>query len=240
MHGDDRTRFCEQCHLHVYNISELTRRQVEALITETEGRFCARLYRRADGTVLTKDCPVGLRAIRRRVSRMTGAAITALLSFCFAVMGQKRVQVDESCPPPVEVKIARANDGLSKDKRSALRGIVKDPNGAVVAGAIVVLINLQDLKKSITATTNDEGFYSFYPVEPGMYSMRLEASGFAAGLVKMIEIKAHEVTSVDMTMGLNTGVTVLVGAIGETPVLDHNTSSNKIIFTPKQITRLPY
>src|ERR1700750_3421422 len=80
MAGDERTRFCNQCNLHVYNISAMTREEVSSLIKSTEGRICARLYKRADGTVLTKDCPLGLRAFRRRVSKMAGAALTAILA----------------------------------------------------------------------------------------------------------------------------------------------------------------
>src|SRR5205814_4285456 len=66
MTGDDRSRFCGQCKLNVYNLSAMTEAEGEALIIEKEGKLCARIYRRYDGTVLTKDCPVGLRAVRRR------------------------------------------------------------------------------------------------------------------------------------------------------------------------------
>jgi hypothetical protein len=62
MTGDDRARFCGLCEKHVYNIAALTTPEVEALIEKTEGEFCARLYRRRDGTVLTADCPVGAAA----------------------------------------------------------------------------------------------------------------------------------------------------------------------------------
>ena len=66
--ADDRVRFCSQCNMNVYNLSEMTRSEAEALINHTEGRLCVRFYRRADGTILTRDCPVGLKAIKRRVA----------------------------------------------------------------------------------------------------------------------------------------------------------------------------
>ena len=65
MRGDDRVRFCAECGKHVYNLSALSRTEAEALIREKEGRLCARIYRRRDGTVLTDNCPVGLRQMRR-------------------------------------------------------------------------------------------------------------------------------------------------------------------------------
>ena len=73
MKGDDRVRFCGECRLHVYNLSEMTRNEAEAFVTKHEGRTCVRFFRREDGTVLTKDCPVGLRALRQRFVRATAA-----------------------------------------------------------------------------------------------------------------------------------------------------------------------
>jgi hypothetical protein len=86
MVGNDRVRFCGQCNLNVYNLSHLSRREAESLISSSEGRLCARFYRRADGSILTKNCPVGLRAIRRRLSRVAQAISAALISF-FAGVG---------------------------------------------------------------------------------------------------------------------------------------------------------
>jgi hypothetical protein len=73
MAGDERVRHCTLCSLNVYNFAEMTRGEVRALLVRTEGRVCARLYQRADGTVLTRDCPIGLRAVRQRASRVAAA-----------------------------------------------------------------------------------------------------------------------------------------------------------------------
>jgi hypothetical protein len=86
MVGDERVRYCGECNLHVYNLSGMTRREAETLITNAEGRLCVRFYRRADGTVLTRNCPVGLRALKRRVTRIASATLTAVLGF-FAGVG---------------------------------------------------------------------------------------------------------------------------------------------------------
>ncbi|MGH9900836.1 MAG: hypothetical protein ACRD68_03250, partial [Pyrinomonadaceae bacterium] len=40
MTGDHQVRFCGQCERHVYNLSGMTRKEAEALITRTEGRLC--------------------------------------------------------------------------------------------------------------------------------------------------------------------------------------------------------
>jgi hypothetical protein len=82
MRGDDRVRCCDHCRLNVYNLSAMERDEAEALVAAAEGRLCTRMYRRADGTVLTRDCPVGLAAWRRRtavtVSKLAAAAAVVL------------------------------------------------------------------------------------------------------------------------------------------------------------------
>ncbi len=81
MHGNDRVRFCDRCNLNVYNLSAMSLRESEQLIMRTEDRLCVRFYRRADGTVLTQNCPVGLHALKRRISKIAGAIFAAVTSF---------------------------------------------------------------------------------------------------------------------------------------------------------------
>lgn len=66
--GGERVRHCSQCQRNVYNLSAMPREEAETLLLKTEGRLCVRFYRRADGTILTQNCPVGLRALKQRVS----------------------------------------------------------------------------------------------------------------------------------------------------------------------------
>src|SRR5262245_10837134 len=81
MYGNDRVRFCGQCQLYVYNLSALTREQAEALIIQNEGKLCSRCYRRADGTLLTQNCPKGLAALKERFHRMGAGIASGLLTF---------------------------------------------------------------------------------------------------------------------------------------------------------------
>jgi hypothetical protein len=75
MYGDDRVRFCSSCKLNVYNLSGMSRREATELIQLVEGRLCVRFYRRRDGTLLTSDCPIGMKAI---------SALARIASFALA------------------------------------------------------------------------------------------------------------------------------------------------------------
>lgn len=82
MTGVGRKRYCGECKLSVYNLSGMTRTEAESLLMNSEGRLCVRFYRRQDGTILTKDCPVGWQAVKQRLSRVA----TAFVSLVFAVL----------------------------------------------------------------------------------------------------------------------------------------------------------
>lgn len=81
MIGSERVRFCGQCELNVYNLSAMSSGEAESLIARTEGRLCVRFYRRRDGSIITQDCPVGLRALKRRASRIKRAVGASILGF---------------------------------------------------------------------------------------------------------------------------------------------------------------
>lgn len=81
MKGDDRARFCPTCAKNVYNLSGMTRLEAESLLREKEDLqegLCARFYKRADGTVITSDCPVGMRVIRRPMKWMATTIVMVL------------------------------------------------------------------------------------------------------------------------------------------------------------------
>jgi hypothetical protein len=61
MVGDERVRLCGACDRQVFNLSEMTQEQAEAVMATRGIRPCVRFYRRTDGTVMTADCPTGAR-----------------------------------------------------------------------------------------------------------------------------------------------------------------------------------
>ncbi len=82
MYGDDRKRFCGDCKLNVYNLSGMTKDEAEALVMNAEGRLCVRFYRRADGSVITQDCPVGWAKAKQR-AKLYATAVASLLMALF-------------------------------------------------------------------------------------------------------------------------------------------------------------
>ena len=108
MTGDERVRHCAQCRKNVYDLSSLTALEALALIQAQEGGVCVRFWRRQDGTVLTADCPVGVRRARRRRMQQVARAAAAMLTLALGAAAsrpskpKKPVQVLQGkvqCPP---------------------------------------------------------------------------------------------------------------------------------------------
>ena len=103
MYGSERKRFCGDCKLNVYNLAAMSVTEAEELLMRSEGRLCVRYYRRADGTILTEDCPVGWARVKRRVSRVAAAALTLILTaiggiFMTTVLSRKKEIVGRIIP----------------------------------------------------------------------------------------------------------------------------------------------
>ncbi|WP_434045650.1 MULTISPECIES: hypothetical protein [Sorangium] len=98
MAGDDRVRFCRTCEKSVYNLSAMPRDEAERLVRASAGGLCVRLYQRADGTVLTADCPVGVS--RRRIRNLTVAAVGGSLLAVGTALAPSTVVMGGIAPPP--------------------------------------------------------------------------------------------------------------------------------------------
>ncbi|MBI3653582.1 MAG: carboxypeptidase regulatory-like domain-containing protein [Acidobacteria bacterium] len=86
----------------------------------------------------------------------------------------------------------------------AITGVVSDPSGAVVLGAIVTLTN-SSTGAVLTTTTDDTGNYSFTSLSPGKYALRVDLQGFKSSTIESLEVRLSATTIADVT--LDVGVT---------------------------------
>lgn len=120
-----------------------------------------------------------------------------------------------------------------------LQGVVKDPNGAVVAGAAVKVTNASTGIVKET-TTNDEGFYRVTNLLPGdNYTVEVTAAGFEVGKREQVPVRLaiENDGSIDLVI---TGGIANVSVTGETPLIQTTQSQTSQSYTPRQLTQLPF
>jgi hypothetical protein len=100
MSGTAQVRACERCQHKVYNLSEMTAAEAADVIRKAEGRLCVRFYRRADGTLMTRDCPVGAQARRKKVGRGLAMATATASVVIGARLYANQRPVEATAPPP--------------------------------------------------------------------------------------------------------------------------------------------
>jgi hypothetical protein len=95
---------------------------------------------------------------------------------------------------------------------------VTDPQGAVVPNAAVTVRNIETNKEE-TATTDGEGRARVVNLQPGTYTVAINATGFGTFTQERVVVEVGAVTSLDIPLAL-AGQTASVEVTSEAPVIN--------------------
>ncbi len=128
----------------------------------------------------------------------------------------------------------------AQSNKGSVVGAVLDPNGAVVAGAKVSVSN-NATKETREVTAGDNGDFTVTNLEPGIYSVRVEASGFKTLLFSTVTVETNARVPVDtrFTEIAGTGDNVVNITTESAPLVESETSSRGDVITGRQVTDLP-
>ena len=93
-------------------------------------------------------------------------------------------------------------DVRAQTTNATLSGTVSDPAGAAVVGATITALHSRT-GASTSATTNDEGVYTFASLQPGIYRLTAERTGFRRLIHDEVtlELSARIVFNLQMEVG---------------------------------------
>ncbi len=98
---------------------------------------------------------------------------------------------------------------------TSLRGVVKDPSGALVPNATVTALD-KSVDKTFTATTNASGAYEFPQIAPAKYLLTVTAQGLGTQS-KTAELLVNQPATIDFKLSMEANqVTVDVSASAQT------------------------
>ena len=111
--------------------------------------------------------------------------------------------------------LATVTLGFGQTATTSLRGVIKDPSGALVPGAKVTLTNVSTGTSSSTVA-NGAGYYVFPQIPPAKYTITASSVGFG-DQIKRAELLVNQPATIDFTLSVQgSSVTVDVSAIAQT------------------------
>jgi len=128
---------------------------------------------------------------------------------------------------------------LAQSSTSSVSGVVVDPQGNVVAGATVTLVDDQK-NFSRTQTTTEGGNFAFTLIPPGTYRLEAEAKGFKKAVLTNVGAQVAKPTTLTVQLEIGNVQEVVTVSSGAGEVLinkqDATLGNN---FVNQQITQLP-
>jgi len=131
-----------------------------------------------------------------------------------------------------------AGSGLAQITTTGIRGIVRDPNGAVVPNAMVKATDNATGVEQTTVSSSDGGFI-FPTLQFGSYKLTVTAAGFQSSVIAAVIVESGRTTnvSVDLNVGAATD-TVQIAASAEQ--LNTTTAEVGGTINNKLVQNLPY
>ena len=90
--------------------------------------------------------------------------------------------------------------GFAQNATTSLRGIVKDPTGAVVPGATIALSDAATGLK-LNTTSSGSGEYQLLQIPPATYTVTVTASGFGS-YMKLVELLVSQPATVNFVLSV--------------------------------------
>lgn len=122
--------------------------------------------------------------------------------------------------------------------RGNISGEVTDPNGAVVVGATVRLINVANEQEIRTVQTNNEGVFQFLEIEPLTYDIVISATGFAESRLRNAKVEPNRTVRLDAVLGL-AGSTEEVTVTAAQELVDKETPTLGTTVDQRRVVGLP-
>lgn len=123
---------------------------------------------------------------------------------------------------------------------ATLRGVVTDPNGAVVPAANVKATNVATGAARETQT-NGEGAYTLTNLQPGEYEVKVEAKGFDIKTTA-VQLQVGQNATADVTLGVSSvkeEVVCMDCGVDMRPLVDTNASKVDSVIDQREIASLP-
>ena len=130
--------------------------------------------------------------------------------------------------------------GLTASGQSTLgtiNGVVRDPSGALVPNA-TVLLHREQSNTDRTVTTGADGQYTAINLQPGTYTVRTQAAGFTPNKAEHVNLDVRQQLEYDVTLAVGGTETVTVNA-SDAGTINTDNASISASLSPEAVLDLP-
>src|SRR5579875_4229749 len=120
---------------------------------------------------------------------------------------------------------------------AVVSGTVRDPSGAVIPGATVILRN-ESTSTEARAVTTTGGYYAFDYVVPSTYDLRVEAKGFKAYIQTGIVVQVAQHVSINPQLQVGAAVQKVEVTANVVTQMPLSSGSEMHVITSDQIKNL--
>jgi len=126
----------------------------------------------------------------------------------------------------------------AQEWRGSITGTVRDPQGAVIPGATVIVTNTETNVTTRTVT-NETGYFEINLLNPGTYRLTVEAPGFKRFVRMPLELSVGGRLDIPVTLEVGE-VTETIEVTAEAPLIDTSTANAGRVLDNRQIMQLPF
>jgi len=195
MHGTTSERHCSSCRKNVHNLAVMSSRGIVKTIAEANGHLCARITRRADGSIITADSAERSGLISGVAGALVGGALSA--------------------------GAAAAQSPAGQSGKAIVSGVVRGPDGRNLSMPSEVLF-VRDGQIAKRIVPDSAGAWKAEH-EPGSYDVIMKSGQIFGERIKKVQLHAGEQSFAPVTERVNVGhldiedhaplETVLVGEV---------------------------
>ena len=137
-----------------------------------------------------------------------------------------------ACVMVADVALVSAQGALG-----TFNGRVLDQGDAVLPGATITATNT-GTNVTRTTVTNSEGLYTLPALDPGVYTLQAELSGFATSTRTGVTLAVNQTLTIDLKLGL-AGVSENITVAGASPLIEVTQSLVSSTIRTREVVNLP-